>query len=139
MADERIRRVVCLLDDRQLSYYGSLSGGLLACYDAFFEPDRVLSAPVEDYRLTTAENLRSVLGFLDRSADSEERVVVHCSGGSGRTGHVLAAWLVHRYGLDPNDALDAVQSAGASRSPSEAVRTGRATMAELLELLDTGP
>ena len=139
MADAGIRRVVCLLDDRQLSYYGSLSGGLLACYDAVFGPERVLSAPVEDYRVTTAENLRSVLGFLDRSADREERVVVHCSGGSGRTGHVLAAWLVHRYGRDPNDALDALQSAGASRNPREAVQPGGATMAELLDLLNTRP
>lgn len=50
------------------------------------------------------------------------RTVVHCSAGSGRTGHVLAAWLVYRHGLTENEALRAVTHvADVQRNPFEAV------------------
>jgi protein-tyrosine phosphatase len=60
-------------------------------------------------------------------------VVVHCSGGSGRTGHVLAAWLVRYRGLEAGTALSEVRSTG--RNPQEAVDAGLATLAELNRLL----
>ena len=34
-----------------------------------------------------------------------EKVAVHCTGGIGRAGRVLAAWLSIRYGLTPQDAM----------------------------------
>ncbi len=41
------------------------------------------------------------------------QVVVHCWGGSGRTGKVLAAWLVRRHGLSAADAAaEVVRFAG---------------------------
>jgi protein-tyrosine phosphatase len=47
-----------------------------------------------------------------------EKVVVHCGGGVGRTGHVLAAWLVHSRGFSNQAAITAVKQAG--RNPYEA-------------------
>lgn len=43
---------------------------------------------------------------------------MHCSGGSGRTGHILAAWLVYRNGISPKEAIRAIKSMG--RDPQEA-------------------
>jgi hypothetical protein len=58
----------------------------------------------------------------------KQKVVVHCSGGSGRTGHVLAAWLVYFRNSTMEDALDGVKKAnGASRNPFEAIQMGNAT------------
>ena len=48
-----------------------------------------------------------------------EKVVVHCSGGVGRTGQVLATWLVAKYGLSNQGAIDIVRQTG--RNPYEAV------------------
>ncbi|MEH2433087.1 MAG: hypothetical protein V7K25_02320 [Nostoc sp.] len=45
-------------------------------------------------------------------------VVVHCSGGIGRTGHILAAWLVSVRGLSNQAAINAVKKTG--RNPYEA-------------------
>jgi protein-tyrosine phosphatase len=45
--------------------------------------------------------------------------VVHCSGGIGRTGHVLAAWLVAGRGFSRHSAITAVKRRG--RNPYEAV------------------
>lgn len=36
-----------------------------------------------------------ILPFLLEADKQSEKVVVHCSGGVGRTGLVLAAWLVY--------------------------------------------
>jgi protein-tyrosine phosphatase len=34
--------------------------------------------------------------------------IVYCSGGSGRTGHVLAAWLVYGHNMTNKAAIDPV-------------------------------
>jgi Predicted protein-tyrosine phosphatase len=46
---------------------------------------------------------------LESANSKGERVVVHCSGGIGRTGQVLAAWLVSARGLSNKQAIAAVK------------------------------
>ena len=75
-----------------------------------------------------------ILPFLGDSDAKQERVVVHCSGGSGRTGHVLAAWLVYGRGFEVEDALSEVNKR--ERDPREAVNCGNATENQLYELLN---
>jgi protein-tyrosine phosphatase len=120
MQRQGIQRVCCLLDDEQLGYYET---DLLAAYRQAFGADNVCHAPIPDYHLADPETLTEViLPFLRESEQKGQKVVVHCSGGMGRTGHVLAAWLVHRHGLDVEEAVAAVRSAPeASRNPREAV------------------
>ena len=59
--------------------------------------------------------------------------MIHCWGGNGRTGHVLAAWLVAARRLSSMEAIEAVEATG--RLPREAVLAGNATLDELIELL----
>ena len=124
--------VVCLLPEDQLSDY---TENLLDAYKEAFGEDMVCWAPVEDYYLADEDTLNKViLPFLDEAVDLGMRVVVHCSAGSGRTGHVLAAWLVHRHGISPEEALRTIERTG--RRPREA--TGMHTSEEnLIALLKT--
>ena len=131
MQKNGIRRVCCLLSPKQLHHYPL---DLLWKYREVFGESNVCHAAIEDFHLCDPGTLESeILPFLLQSDQAEAPVVVHCSGGSGRTGHVLAAWLVRRRGLSVDDALAAVAST--SRNPFEAVECGKATEQELRSLL----
>lgn len=132
MQTNGIRRVCCLLPREQLAYY---AGDLLDEYRCCFHPSNVCTAAVMDYHLCDSHVLDTVvIPFLVDADRAAAPVVVHCSGGSGRTGHVLAAWLVRHRGLSADEALAAVRETG--RNPREAVECGNATDSQLRLLLE---
>ncbi|MEF8774533.1 MAG: dual specificity protein phosphatase family protein [Halobacteriales archaeon] len=128
--EQGIMRIVVLLSREQLSPYSNL----VETYRSSFGEDRVLHAPVPDHELADEETLTDrVLPFLRAADAAGEPTLVHCRAGLGRTGHVLAGWLVHARGYDPEAALTAVADTG--RVPREAVAAGNATKQELRSLL----
>ena len=60
--------------------------------------------PILDMWVASDEQLRQTLDAIDDELDSGGTVLVHCWGGCGRTGTVVAAWWV-RHGADPADAV----------------------------------
>jgi protein-tyrosine phosphatase len=116
MQSNAIARVCCLLPDSQLKRYANL----LDLYRQTFGIDHVCWAPIEDFHLVDPDLLiHQILPFLAIADQKNERVVVHCSGGVGRTGHVLAAWLVAGRGLSKQAAIAAVRQTG--KNPYEAI------------------
>jgi atypical dual specificity phosphatase len=63
-----------------------------------------LHIPVSDLTAPTPEQLEQALGFIDRQRALGRAVAVHCLVGEGRTGTVLAAYLI-RAGRTPDEAL----------------------------------
>jgi hypothetical protein len=89
-----IKRVCCLLDEKQLARY-------------------------TDFQLCELEMLTNkILPFLAQAEQLEEKVVIHCSGGVGRTGQILTAWLVRYWGFSNGEAIALVKKTG--RNPYEA-------------------
>ncbi|NJP09439.1 MAG: protein phosphatase [Leptolyngbyaceae cyanobacterium RU_5_1] len=116
MQNQDIKRVCCLLTEFQLIRYTNL----LEVYRQTFGIDRVCWAPIQDFQLVKLNILMDqILPFLVAADQSHEKVVVHCSGGVGRTGHTLVAWLVARRGFSNEAAIAAVKRTG--RNPYEAV------------------
>ena len=65
--------------------------------------------PVPDFTAPSAETLGTAIETIARAHDAGHGVAVHCLGGLGRTGTVIAAWLVTR-GFDADDAIARVRS-----------------------------
>lgn len=132
MKDRGIKRVCCLLTEDQLGYYDK---DLLRIYRQEFGIDNLCWTPVEDFHLPDVSTLKEkILPFLVNSVAKQEPVVVHCSGGMGRTGHVLSAWLVHGRKYRIAQALSEVNDM--DRNPYEALDEGTATIEQLHELLE---
>lgn len=131
MKDKGIKRVCCLLAKAQLDLYDE---ELLEIYRQEFGHDNLCWAPVEDYHLSDVHTLTEViLPFLTNADAGQEPVVVHCAGGLGRTGQVLAAWLIHGRGYGIDQALMEVKNM--DRNPYEAIEAGNTTMEQLYNLL----
>lgn len=116
MRNQGIQRVCCLLPEAQLTRYANL----LDTYRQSFGEERVCWAPLEDFHSADPDILvNRILPFLALANQQQEKVIVHCSGGVGRTGQVLAAWLVAGRGLSSHAAIAAVKRTG--KNPHEAV------------------
>jgi protein-tyrosine phosphatase len=132
MQDHDVERVCCLLSGRQLDQ----GGANVDRYRAAFGESNVCHAPAPDHHLLPASLVSDeILPFLADAREAEERVVVHCLAGIGRTGQALAAWLVYNRDYGPDRAIETVTEMG--RDPRDAVKMGNASEGDLVELLAT--
>ncbi len=65
--------------------------------------------PMVNKQPETPETLEKAVDFVRAELSSGRRVLVHCLAGQGRTGMVLAAYLVSSRGLSPEEAVGAVR------------------------------
>jgi len=68
-----------------------------------------LHLPVDDFHAPTTTQMLDALAFLDHAGASGTAVAVHCLAGQGRTGTVLAAYLI-RDGLSSEQAIAEVRA-----------------------------
>lgn len=68
-----------------------------------------LHLPVPDMSAPTPEQLVTALDYIDRSLAQGSAVYVHCLMGQGRTGTVLAAYLV-RAGFTADAAIERIRA-----------------------------
>jgi atypical dual specificity phosphatase len=64
---------------------------------------------VEDFGAPTLEEIDEVVNFIDKKIRGNRPVMVHCAAGKGRTGAVLAAYMVKRQKLSAKQAIEKIR------------------------------
>ena len=67
--------------------------------------------PIENYKTPDVEAFTEIHKYLNEIKQKNEPLVVHCLGGKGRTGLVLALYLMIFYKKSAKDAIYEVRSA----------------------------
>jgi atypical dual specificity phosphatase len=65
-------------------------------------------SPVSDFRAASPEQLKEIIRFIDEKIAQSKPVLVHCGEGKGRTGTILAAYLVS-HGLGTDEAIRVIR------------------------------
>jgi atypical dual specificity phosphatase len=93
----------------------ALDATLLATYGI-----EALHIPIEDLAPPTPEQFLTALDYIDRQRSRGKAVAVHCLMGQGRTGSILAAYLI-RNGMSPVAALHELRviCPGAVENPAQ--------------------
>jgi atypical dual specificity phosphatase len=64
---------------------------------------------VEDYGAPTMEVLDETVNYIDKNIRSGKPVLVHCAAGKGRTGAVLAAYMIKKENLTAEEAIKKIR------------------------------
>ncbi|MDP8246245.1 MAG: dual specificity protein phosphatase family protein [Candidatus Hinthialibacter antarcticus] len=107
-AGEELLREIQELHDNGVGALVSLTEVPIA-HDRLEEADiRCIHLPVPDMTAPTPSQIDEFIAFAKEMIDDERPLVLHCLGGSGRTGTMIACYLVTK-GRSADDAIDEVR------------------------------
>ncbi len=83
---------------------------------------QVLTVEISDFTAGSPEQRNRVIQAIDDFYAKNLATLIHCQGGLGRTGMILAIYLVQRHGIEPHTAIAQIR---ALRAGSIEANTGQ--------------
>lgn len=96
LSDKGVKSIVCLLEDNSNIETYNTNG---------FES---LWLPVADNEAPTFEQVEKLVWFIDEQNQKNNPVAIHCQGGKGRTGTLIASYLIAK-GASYEDAMNQIE------------------------------
>ncbi|MDE1766812.1 MAG: dual specificity protein phosphatase family protein [Thaumarchaeota archaeon] len=87
---------------------------------------KYLHVPTEDFSAPDMAQIDQAVEFIHERLQNEEPVMVHCAAGIGRTGTILACYLVKYHKSSAKDAIEKVRKErpGSIQSESQEIAIG---------------
>jgi atypical dual specificity phosphatase len=94
--------------------------------ESWIENIKYLHVPTEDLSAPDMEKIDNTVDFIHERIKNNEPTMVHCAAGIGRTGTILACYLIKYHSLSVKDAIDKVRKErpGSIQSESQEIAIG---------------
>jgi protein-tyrosine phosphatase/nicotinamidase-related amidase len=106
-----VSTVIPLITDDELGHYG-VSDLLKKYSDYNFQVKRL---PIMDQLVSSEEEMRQLISYIDEKLKNEEKIVLHCVGGLGRSGLVAASYLKYK-GKKAKESIESVRKVRGPRA-----------------------
>ena len=77
--------------------------------------------PVKNHRAPSIDQLQGCVNFIEENIERENKTLVHCAAGKGRTGTVIAAYICHRDNVSAEMSIEQIRakrSASVEKNPA---------------------
>ncbi len=72
--------------------------------------------PIKDQGIPTKEQINLLNQAIDNAINNQEKILIHCVGGLGRTGTIAALYLRYANGMDAEKAVNIVRNSRSQRA-----------------------
>jgi len=103
--NNNIHVIVCLLEWAELYNLGIQDYPLRAQESGFY----FYHFPIKDHYIPNLDDTNILIPIIISHLNKGHNVLVHCSGGQGRAGTIVACCLCH-FGYDPDESVSTVRS-----------------------------